>query len=440
MESSLEWIEGSDVRRCGMPSRRSAMAMLAAAAVGSACRAAPSLRRYTPTLDQFAERYVRLTLRLALHQPSLVEAWRGPDGWRPDVREPVAAIRQGIVEAHATIGELQPDAGPDGDRVRYLQSQFAALSIAARRLAGEVMGFFAEASAALALEPEDLVPHQTTMTAVRQQLEQLLPGGGALHECYASFRAANAVAPSRIRSTFRAAIAECRQRVVRQIVLPDTEAIELEGADESGVEARATYDGSFRSRVALNTSGPVDLAHLVWLAAHETYPGHHVQYVLADRDCIRERGWRERELVPNFGRHYLHAEGAAEAGASLLLEGEAFADICRSLATNAGVRPGSASDLVAVHRAVMALDAVIPAVAQQYLDGEIGGEAAADRLTSEALVPDAKPLLAIIERQRTRVLAYPVGRRVVDRHIRRGGSDPWNALARVARTLQLPTL
>ena len=416
------------------------MAMLAAAAVGSACRAAPSPHRYIPTLDQFAERYVRLTLRLALHQPSLVEAWRGPDAWRPEVREPVAAIRQGIVEAHTSISELRQDAGPDRDRVRYLQGQFAALSIAARRLAGEVMGFFAEASAALGLEADDLTPHQTQLSAARRQLEEVLPGNGPLHERYARFRVANAVAATRIRSTFRAAIDECRQRALPRIPLPDTVAAELDGADDNGVEARATYDGSFRTRVALNTSGPVDLAHLVWLAAHETYPGHHVQYVLADRDCVGERRWFERQLFPNFGRHHLYSEGAAEAGAGLLLEGETFSDICRSLATAAGVPPAGAAALVAVHRAVAVLDAVVPVVAQQYLDGDIGGAAAAERLTTEALVPDARQLLAVIERQRTRVLAYPVGRRVVDRHIRRAGSDSWKALGQVATTLQLRTL
>ena len=196
----------------------------------------------------------------------------------------------------------------------------------------------------------------------------------------------------------------------------------------TGLEAAATYDGGFRTRVALTTSGPVDLAHLVWLAAHETYPGHHVQHVLADRDCVRARGWRERELFPNFGRHHFHAEGAAEAGASLLLDGDVFAEICRALAPAAGVRPESVTDVVAVHRAVTALDIIVPTIAQQYLDGGISGEAATARLSSEALVPDAQQFLAAIERQRTRVLAYPVGRRVIERHIRRAGTTPGQPL------------
>lgn len=413
------------------------MAVLAAAAVGSACRAAPAPRRYTPTLDQFAERYVRLTLRLALHQPSLVEAWRGPEAWRAEVREPVAGIRQGIVEAHASIATVPPAAGADGDRLRYLQAQFAALSIAARRLAGEVMGFFAEASAALALEPGDLAVQQAPLNAARQQLEDLLPGDGPLHERYARFRVAHAVTPGRIRPVFRAAVAACRERVRPHIALPDGEGVELDESGETGLEASATYDGGFRTRVALNTAGPVDLAHLVWLAAHETYPGHHLQHVLADRDCVRARGWHERELIPNFGRHHFQAEGAAEAGASLLLDGAAFAEVCRAVAPTAGARPEGIDTLVAVHRASTALDAVIPAVAQQYLDSAIGSEAAAERLTTEALVPDASQLLAMIERQRLQVLAYPVGRRLVERHLRRASTDAWAALAQVATTLQI---
>ena len=295
------------------------MAGLLAAAVGAACRSGPDRRPYQPTLDQFAERYVRLTLRLALHQPSLVEAWRGPDDWIPPLREPVAGIRLGIIEAHTAIGDLRAEA--EDDRLRYLQGQFAALAIAARRLAGESMGFSAEASASLGLEPRDLAADEKGMAAAREELESLLPGPGPLHERHAAFRRRVAVPPKRLLATFRAAVAACQARVASHVTLPPGESVEVEDETGSGLEALASYDGGFRTRVALDTSGPIDLAHLVWLAAHETYPGHHVQHVLADRDCIRERGWRERELFAVFGRHHLHAEGAADAGAALLLEG-----------------------------------------------------------------------------------------------------------------------
>ena len=245
---------GAPVRRCRMPSRRSAMAALAAAAVGAACGSSPSRRPSPLTLDQFAERYVRLTLRLALHQPSLVEAWRGPDAWRPDVREPVAGIRLGIVEAHAAIGDLRPEGGGEA-RWTYLRDQLAALAIAARRLAGETIGFFAEASAALALDPKQMTASKTEVAQARDELERLLPGRGPLRDRYTAFRTTNAIAPARVLPAFQAAVAACRAGVAPRIPLPESESVTIEEGRGAGLEARASYDGGFRTRVALDASG-----------------------------------------------------------------------------------------------------------------------------------------------------------------------------------------
>ena len=105
---------------------------------------------------------------------------------------------------------------------------------------------------------------------------------------------------------------------------------------------------------------------------------------------------------------------------------------------SAGVRTETIADLVAVHRAVATLDQIVPGVAQAYLDGDIWGEAAAERLNTEALVPDGGRLLNAIERQRTRILAYPVGRRVVSAALAGGAADErWRRLVEVSTTLCL---
>ena len=246
----------------------------------------------------------------------------------------------------------------------------------------------------------------------------------------------HAVSSSRIMPAFRAAVAECRDRLRPHVSLPDTENVEVTAATDAGLEARAIYQGGFRTRVTLDPSRPIDLPRLVWLAAHETYPGHHVQHVLADRDHVHARGWHERELHPAFGIHLLRAEGTAEAAAALMLDGGAFEAMCRELAPVAGGSTEVLPDLVAVHRAITTLDIVIPRVAQAYLDGDIGSDAAADRLTNDALVADGRRFLAVIERQRTRVLAYPLGRRIVSAEVWAVPAlERWHRLTAVAATL-----
>jgi hypothetical protein len=277
-----------------------------------------------------------------------------------------------------------------------------------------------------------------TVAAARAGLEASLEGRGALADRYAAFRRRHAVSDTRVVPAFLAAVTACRTRVGRHISLPDTERVAAEAARDFGSEARAVYQGDFRTRIAIDVSGPIDLARLVWLAAHEAYPGHHTQHVLADGECVLVRGWRERALHPVFGPHLLWSEGLAEAGAALLLDGEVYEDVCREIAAAAAVPPRTVPDLVAVQRGVAALDIAVPRIAQEYLDGEIGSEAAAARLIEDALVTNPQGLLAVIERQRTRLLAYPVGRRLAIAEVFGVPAEQrWRRLTEMATTLLL---
>jgi hypothetical protein len=153
-------------------------------------------------------------------------------------------------------------------------------------------------------------------------------------------------------------------------------------------------------------------------------------------ECVLARGWHERALHPVFGPHLLWSEGLAEAGAALLLDGEAYEQVCRELAAAAGVSPQTVPELVAVQRGVAALDIAVPKIAQEYLDGEIGSEAAVARLIDDALVANPQQFLGVIERQRTRLLAYPVGRRLAIAEV--FGVPPeqrWRRLTEMATTL-----
>ena len=411
-----------------------------------ACRGTPAGSRPRLSIDDIAEQYVRLTLQLAQHQPSLVETWLGPGGWRPGPRRPVPEVRAEIGDVQAAMADLAAQVEPD-DRFQYLQQQLGALFVAARRLSGESMGFVEEARASLGSDAAEMVNRfgghangvdEPAATAARADLQRRLPGRGPLHERYAAFRSRHALPAARILPVLQAAVDICRRRVRPHIPLPESENVQLETTTGLGLAGRAIYQGDFRSRVLADTSGPLDLAQLVWLVAHETYPGHHVQHVLADRELVQAQP--ERALHPSFGRHLLCAEGAAEAGAALLLEGAVFEEVCRDLAQLAGTRSGDVAELVAVHRSVAELDPVIAATARAYLDGALGSEAAADQLSARALVIDAQRFLFVIERQRTRLLAYPVGRRLVTAHVFDApAARRWHRLADVATTMTLPS-
>jgi hypothetical protein len=422
-------------------SRRTAVAAFSAAAVGVACR--PRLDRGSrEAIDELAERYVRCTLELAQHQPSLVERWLGPEEWRPGGRRPVADIRTEIETMRDTLAQVSP--GTAGTRVRYLQQQLDALLVAARRLSGESLRFDDEARAALGSDVRAFIDRlavrddgdMAATESARGRLEELLPGTGPLHDRYRSFRARQALPASRVDAALRAAVGLCRERVRGRMDLPDAETVDIHADAAIGLEARAVYEREFRSRVVVDPSRPIDLVHLLWLAAHETYPGHHVQHLLGDRDAVAANGWRERALHPSFGRHLLCAEGAAEAAAAILFAEDQHEAATRELATRLAMSTDDPRRLVAVHRAVSELDLCIAAIAQGYLDSEMSSESAVERLQAMALVPEPRQLLSAIERLRTRVLAYPIGRRLVLQHLGDGAvTRRWERLVEVSTTM-----
>lgn len=402
-----------------------------------------------------ADRYVRLTLELARHQPSLVEVWLGPTTAPAAPRRPVAAIRAetaalasdlatltAAVTAAATVntavGQGTTSALPDTARLRYVAGQARALDAAAARLLGESTTFATQADRIFghAAPPRDAA----ALDALRADLASLLPGTGSLAERHTAFRRAAAVPPERVDAVFAAAVDWCRRAAGAHLPLPAGETITTRAEDTTGWAAFSRPTGPRASELWVARRGGADAAHLLQLAAHEGTPGHHAQHVLASSALVEGRGWTERALHPGFGPHRLLAEGAAEAGAALLLpEDVRIRVLAEVLLPAAGQPPALAAPLARVERRAAELDLEVAYIAAEYLDSPLGVEATTTRLRDEALVLDPAGMVGFIEKQRTYLLAYPLGRRLVTAALGDGpAATRWTRLATIATTLTLP--
>lgn len=407
------------------------------------------------TLPALAGRYVQLTQALALHQPSLIEAWLGPARAPAGPRRPVAALRAEttalatdlatLVAASAAADAFDTAGGTDtttaisdATRLRYLAGQARALDAAAARLLGEPTTFATQAARTFGhgVPPRD----GTALDALRADLAALLPGAGTLAERHATFRRAAAVPPARVDAVFAAAVDWCRRAAGRHLPLPGGETLTTRAEDTTGWAAFSRPTGPRASELWVARRGGADAAHLLQLAAHEGTPGHHAQHVLASAALVDGRGWTERALHPGFGPHRLFAEGAAEAGAALLLPEEVrIRVLAEVLLPAASQSPALAAPLARVERRAAALDLEVAYIAVEYLDTPLGVEAASARLRDDALVLDPAGMVGFIEKQRTYLLAYPLGRRLVTAALGEGTeASRWARLATIATTLTLP--
>jgi hypothetical protein len=345
-----------------------------------------SLLTWRP-LDDIAEDYVRTTLRLAQHDPSLVEDWRGPASWRPGARVPVADLGPNIDRLVHDLERAAIDISNSAEyaRVHYLLGQSRALRFAADRQLGRATSIDEQAREefGVAFPPLD----QAAIDRARASLDEALPGFGGLRDRLAAHRQQSTIPAAERQQVLGEALQSCRAATIAVVPLPRDESVSLVFGAPVLFDAFAHYRGNNRTEIEIS-GGPLDHARAHRLACHEGYPGHHVQHLLIDR-LFHERQWPELQLTPAFGPHLLYLEGAAEVGADLALT------------------PSRVDVLL------QELQPVITDVARAYLDGGLSQDRALERLANEALVSDPAGMLAFIEQRRARALVYVEGRRLV---------------------------
>ena len=387
-----------------------AAALAAVAVLPAACGSS------TPSLDQIGARYAQTALRLAQHDPSLVDAWRGPERLEPGPRGPVNQIAADIAvlredTARAGAGLMS---GEGWARWRYLSLQVDGLRFAADRLLGRVATLDEQAKEEFGIA---LVPLDTA--AVKRQLaaiDKLLPGKDALRARVSDLRRSIRVPEDERDKVLQLALSACKDASSQVFPLPAEAEIHINMStfqQHQGWDGFADHTEDFETQIWINEEVPLDVSRALRLACHEGYPGHHVQHVLIDQ-LFETRQWLELRLTPAFGRHHLLSEGAAELASDLAFPAAARAALYREkLFPAANVDDVDADLLVRFEDLQRELLPVITDVARGYLAGTLSEERARERLDNEALVEDADVMLQLIKRQRVRALVYGEGRRVM---------------------------
>jgi hypothetical protein len=265
------------------------------------------------------ERYLQLGLRLGRHLDGLVDAYYGPEALAAavddEVLRPLPAL---VADARALVADL--DAG-DGDldapRRRWLRAQTAGVHTAARKLAGEDVGFVDEVESCYGVRPA-FVDHDELAEAHRR-LDEVLPGSGPLAERYDAWRTSHHIPVDRLDTAVHTLADDFRDRTRRQFGLPEGEAVRFELVSDEPWSGFNYYEGGLRSRVAINTDLPISSTAIAHLVAHEAYPGHHTEHCRKEVGLVRRRQQVEESIFLVGTPQCLLAEGLADLALEALL-------------------------------------------------------------------------------------------------------------------------
>ena len=400
-------------------------------------------------MNDIAEAYVRLVLAVGQHDPDYVDAYYGPADWKAAAerqKRPVVDLLAETRQLMASIptpmlaGQSDPLVPPRHD---YLRGQLRAVEGRLRMLQGEKLSFDDESKVLY----DAVAPVHTAADYERalRELEPMLPGDGSLIERYDRFRRAFIIPTDRLARVFDRAIAECRDRTLAHIPLPEGESFRVEYVTDKPWSGYNWYQGQYHSLIQVNTDLPIYIDRAVDLACHEGYPGHHVYNLLLEQHLVRQRGWVEYTVYPLFSPQSLIAEGTANYGIEVAFpEAERMAFERDVLFPLAGLDASRVGTYYRVQALVDRLAYAGNEAARGYLNGTLSRPAAIDWLTRYALMspPRAEQRTRFFEKYRSYVINYNLGKDLVKTSIESqahgAGDRRWSLFAELIASPRLP--
>jgi hypothetical protein len=379
----------------------------------------------TQVIDEaWLHAYATLALRIDRHLDGSALIYDGPPQWHAAVaaEEPVPPARL-VEECEA----LRHDIPVDGERGTFLAAQLTAMRATSLQLMDPAVPFAEHAQQCLGV-PIDPTPEDLLADAHSQLADALPPGPGSPAERLHAWQQAQPVPADRLPELAERAIAETVARTRSIVELPDEVHVDIRL--DPGPH-RGHYAGNGAGTMYLSNAQPFNGADLLYVVAHEGFPGHIAESLLKDVHLADRPEHRIRFMIsPPF----VVSEGLGLHAQEIAFPGD---EAQRWLADELGIR-ADGSDLAAIHDARNVLWGAWGNAALLVAEGRPDADVA-DYLTRWGLLTEAETGWALdflrSPGMRAYVLGYFHGWRLVQHWL-----DHPDRSARVRRLLTEPTL
>jgi hypothetical protein len=388
-------------------------------------------------MNKIAEGYVKLVLNVGLQDPDFVDAYYGPNDWLPKKDTSVKGDSAVIPDLYNKAGllldsldNLRNERASDLQvlRYKYLYEQLLAVKTKLFMIAGGKLSFDEETKALYDAE----APHFNNehFQKIIDKLDKILPGkGNDIEKRLEEFKKQFIIPKYKLSSVFNAAIKEARRRTLQHITLPKNESFKVEYVSDKPWDAYNWYKGNSFSVIQVNTDLPIYIDRAIDIACHEGYPGHHVYNTLIENHLYKELGWVEFSVYVLFSPQSLIAEGTANYGIDVAFPGRSRMVFEKGvLFPLAGLNPSDADKYYEVLQLTKKLDYATNEAARNYLDGKWTKKETKDWLVKYSLrtPANADKTISFIEKYRSYVINYNLGKDIVADYIDRVGGVPEN--------------
>lgn len=381
-----------------------------------------------PNIDKVVEDYVRLVLEIGQYDDSFVDAYFGPEEWKP-IRDkanmfPLDNFVQGSNKLlnQCDVMLESKDSYVEVARIKMLKKQLIAVRTKVEMIGGKTYTFDEEAKLLYDAEP----PHFSAsyFDSLLEDLDSLLAGEGNLQSRYTNYMATFIIPKDKLDTVFRVAIDEARKITKNHFDLPENENFILEYVTDKVWSGYNYYQGNNQSLIQINTDFPIYISRAIDLASHEGYPGHHIYMMLIEQNLVNEKGWMEFSVYPLFSPLSLIAEGSANYGIDMVFPNDNLIEFEKEyLFSIAGIDVNEADKFYEVQNLMSKLNYADNETARAYLNGDITRDEAIKQKEKYSLFTHekAEQNIGFIEKNRSYIVNYNLGKDLVAKHVELSG-------------------
>ncbi|MCB2194787.1 MAG: hypothetical protein KQH79_02950 [Bacteroidetes bacterium] len=407
---------------------------------------------YNDALNTIAEEYVKLVLEVGLYDSYYVDAYYGPEEWKPEPlteENKTIPTEELLVKVEKLSLELEKIDRQKLEkeiqlRHTYLLKQLRAVKGRIQYLGGKQFTFDEETEVFYdVVTPNYSLEHFQELI---DELDQLLTGEGDLTDRLTKFKSDFIIPKDKLEPVFNAAITEAKERTKKHIQLPENENFVLEFVSDKPWGGYNWYKGNNFSLIQINTDLPIYIDRAIDLAAHEGYPGHHVYNSLLETNMVKKNNWVEFSVYPLYSPQSLIAEGTANYGIEMVFPGEERIKFEKEvLFPLAGLDSSKAEKFYKVLELEAKISYVRNAAAEAYLNKEKTKEETIDWLVKYALRSRkrAEQSLKFIEAYRSYIINYNVGEDMIRNYVETNAGESndkkWELFTYLISTPQVPS-
>jgi hypothetical protein len=168
-------------------------------------------------------------------------------------------------------------------------------------------------------------------------IDAILPGTGSLQDRLQAWDKSLEIPVDRLKEVAGWLVGRFRATAERAFGLPEGEELRISLVRNQPWSAYNWYDGGRRSRIDINTDLPVHAPALIPTAAHETYPGHHLEHAWKEADLVDGLGRLEASILLINTPESPISEGLADVGVPFVASRAERADLLVELFDRAGI-------------------------------------------------------------------------------------------------------